>query len=413
MVSAPETKYKENVSPMVQRKKVQPKKKPSKPGKPVKRQPLSQTARMLLASVFLVVFVLLCLVVLTSLRDKLLPRSPSIVYEEPVIDYQPTRSYQYADIFRLIDLQLISGPQSLGWRRLPSTAAVEEREIFGEFPSSPRLLELTQHIQQTQSPARLEILEQEGIIQLFWEDQLRLKLVYQAPVRPDESQRPRIAIIMDDLGPSMTTLRQVLELGLAITPSILPGSERAAASAALLKTAEREYMIHVPMEPRSYPQTNPGADALLLTHSEQDIRQWVRHYMNQVPGAVGANNHMGSRYTEKSGPMRIVLEELKQYDLFFIDSVTISSSVAFAEARQMGVKTAARDIFLDNEEDVPYIRQQLRKMIRLAQNRREVIAICHPYPETLEAIRLEKDWLLQQSVDFVPASELVRRYAEY
>jgi polysaccharide deacetylase 2 family uncharacterized protein YibQ len=110
--------------------------------------------------------------------------------------------------------------------------------------------------------------------------------------------------------------------------------------------------------------------------------------------------------------MRVVLEELKRRELFFIDSLTINSSVAFAEARKLGLSTAARDIFLDNREEVPYIREQLRKMVRLAQSRHQVIAICHPYPETLEALRLEKDWLLAQGVDFVPASQMVRRYAE-
>lgn len=389
-------------------KKTSATKKPAK--KSASKPALSQTARMLLATLFLVVFVLFCLLVLTSLRDKLLSRSDSIVYEEPVGDYQPTRQYGYDDIFRLVDLQLISGPQSQGWRRLSALDGVDTREIFGGFPAPGRLAELVQHIEQTRAPALMNIDEQERVVQLFWEGQLQLKLIFQPPAPADVAQPSRIAIIIDDLGPSLTTLRQFLDVGLALTPSILPGSERAAASAALLRNAGREYLIHVPMEPRSYPQTDPGADALLLRHSEADIRRWIQYYHDQVPGAVGMNNHMGSRFTEHAVPMRIVLDELKRQNLFFIDSVTINSSVAFAEARRMGLQTAARDIFLDNEEDVDYIRKQLRKMVHLAKSQREVIAIGHPYPETLEAIRLEKDWLLAQSVDFVPASALVRRY---
>jgi len=371
---------------------------------------LSQTARMLLAGLFLVIFVLLCLLILTSLRDQLLSRPDAIVYEEPARDYQPTRQYDYADIFRLVDLQLISGPQSQGWRRIAAPGGVDTREVFGDFPPPGRLTELAQHIEQTGAPARLDMTREDLVVQLFWEDQVQLKLIFQPPLAVDETQRPRIAIIIDDLGPSLTTLRQFLDVGLPITPSILPGSERAGASAALLRNAGHEYLIHVPMEPRSYPQTNPGADALLLKHSADEIRRSMQRYRNQVPGAVGMNNHMGSRFTEHVEPMRIVLEELKQQDLFFIDSVTISSSVAFAEARRMGMQTAARDIFLDNEEDVDYIRKQLRKMVQLAKTQREVIAIGHPYPQTLEAIRLEKDWLLAQAVDFVPASAVVRRY---
>jgi polysaccharide deacetylase 2 family uncharacterized protein YibQ len=372
---------------------------------------LSQTARMLLASLVLVVFVIACLLVLTSLRDRLLVRTDVVVYEEPVREYQPTRQYDYDDIYRLVDLQLISGPQSQGWRRVAAPDGVDAREIFGSFPPLGRLTELAQHIEQTRAPARLDIAEPEGVVQLLWEGELQLKLIFQPPKPVDIAQHSRIAIIIDDLGPSLTTLNQFLDLGLPLTPSILPGSDRAGAAAELLRNAGREFLIHVPMEPRSYPQTNPGADALLLQHSEDDIRRWMHRYRDQVPGAVGMNNHMGSRFTEYAAPMQIVLDELKRQDLFFVDSVTISSSVAFAEARRMGLKTAARDIFLDNEEDVDYIRRQLRKMVQLAQKQREVIAIAHPYPETLEALRLEKDWLLAQPIDFVPASRLVKRYS--
>ncbi len=169
-------------------------------------------------------------------------------------------------------------------------------------------------------------------------------------------------------------------------------------------------MIHMPMQPRSYPQTNPGANALLLGQSEDKIRRLVQSYIDEVPGAVGGNNHMGSRYTEESEPMRIVLDELKQHELFFIDSRTIGSSVAFSEARKMGLKTATRNIFLDNKEDITYVRQQIHKMVHLAGKNREIIAICHPHAETLEAFRLEQGWLRQQPVDFVSASNLVHVY---
>ncbi|RLB76881.1 MAG: hypothetical protein DRH06_05025 [Deltaproteobacteria bacterium] len=76
----------------------------------------------------------------------------------------------------------------------------------------------------------------------------------------------------------------------------------------------------------------------------------------------------------------------------------------------MGLKTATRNIFLDNKDDVSYIRKQIRKMVNLAGKNQEIIAICHPHAETLEAFRLEQGWLKQQSVDFVPASELVHVY---
>ncbi|MFN2428287.1 MAG: hypothetical protein ABR587_17770, partial [Candidatus Binatia bacterium] len=103
-----------------------------------------------------------------------------------------------------MDLQLISGPQSQGWRRISAPGAVDTREIFGDFPPPGRLTELAQHIEQTRAPAHLDIAEAQGVVQLFWDGQLQLKLIFEPPVPVDVAQRSRIAIIIDDLGPSLT-----------------------------------------------------------------------------------------------------------------------------------------------------------------------------------------------------------------
>lgn len=369
---------------------------------------MSQGARLLLASAFLAGFVILCLFLLVGLRDRMLAK-PALVYEEPAHEVQPHKDYSYEDIYHLIENQLLNGPKSMGWRRLPPEEGVEVRKIFGDFPSGLFLDELKAHVEQTNSPATLEVAKQDGVIRFFWDDVLQMELRYRKPETVPDA-RARIAVIMDDMGSSLATFRRIMALDIPVTPSILPGTEQALTGAELMRQADREYMIHIPMQPRSYPRTNPGSNALLLGQSEHETRQLVRSYIAAIPGAVGGNNHMGSRYTEESGPMRIVLDELKKNNQFFIDSRTIGSSVGFAEARKMGVRTATRNIFLDNEEDVAYIRRQIRKMVGLAGKNREVVAICHPYSETIEAFRQEMEWLKRQPVEFVEASKVVHVY---
>ncbi len=381
--------------------------------KSAKKRQLSQNKRIFLASAFLLGFVAICLFALVDLRASFSPEVTAVhdkfVYEEPADVVHELKEYNYTDIRQLIDNQLINGPRSVGWHKLQDRADVQVLKIFGDFPSSPFLAELASHIEQTNSAAHLEISRNEGIIHLYWLADLKLELRYQVP-DVVESERGQIAVIMDDMGGSLPFLRELLRLNIIITPSILPGMSRAASATALLQEEGREYMVHMPMEPRSYPRTNPGPNALLLGQTEAETRRLVQSYMTAVSGAVGGNNHMGSRYTAESDAMRVVLSELKKHGLFFIDSRTIGNSVAFSEARNMGVKTATRNIFLDNEEEVSYIRQQIRKMVSMAGKNREIIAICHPYAETLEAFRQEQEWLRQQSVDFVSASKLVHVY---
>ena len=381
-----------------------------KPRKPTKVQ-LTQRMRILLASAFLLAFVGLCLLALVGLRNKLIPAADevSFVYEEPDHVVQQQKTYAYEDIQRLLLEQLLNGPQAEGWRKLEDRNQVQVRKIFGAFPSDLFLSELNALIAATKSPAQLRVDRKQGLIGLLWHDELRFELRYQRP-QPTPARRGRVAIVMDDMGNSLATFRRLLELDLLITPSILPGTRQALSATELLQLAQREYMVHIPMQPRSYPQTNPGENALLLGQSTDEIRQRMQFYREAIPGAVGGNNHMGSRYTEEVGPMRVVLEELKKNNQFFIDSRTIGSSVAFTEARKMGLRTATRNIFLDNRDDVDYIRSQIRKMVKLAANNREVIAICHPHRETLEAFERELEWLKQQPVDYVAASKVVHFY---
>ncbi len=395
---------------MATKKTPRSKKTASKKGK---KKGMSQSLRIALASGFLLGFVVVCLFALVSLRDRFGGKSAPVVYEEPVQEMQKgqaSQEYSYADIIQLVENQLLNGPHSMGWQRLESRGVVQVRKIFGDFPSDAFLAELGGHIEEMAAPARLTVDREHGTIGLLWEDNLRFEMRYKIP-EPAAVKQGKIAIIMDDMGGSLHKVRKLMELGLPVTPAILPGTEYAQQASRLLQEANHEFMIHMPMQPRSYPRTNPGKRALLVDQSPDQQRQLVRSYIDELPGAMGGNNHMGSRFTEEVGPMRVVLDELKKRGFFFIDSRTIGNSVAFNEARKMGLKTATRNIFLDNEEDVAYIRKQIRKMAGMAGNNREIVAICHPYKETFEALQQESSWLKEQPVEFVTASKVVHAYS--
>ncbi len=63
--------------------------------------------------------------------------------------------------------------------------------------------------------------------------------------------------------------------------------------------------------------------------------------------------------------------------MFFIDSVTTPRTVGQSLAREMGVKTGRRDVFLDNEQNSAYIRGQLAQAVRMAKKKGYAIVICH------------------------------------
>ncbi|MEM9122819.1 MAG: divergent polysaccharide deacetylase family protein, partial [Pseudomonadota bacterium] len=95
--------------------------------------------------------------------------------------------------------------------------------------------------------------------------------------------------------------------------------------------------------------------------------------------------------------------------LLYVDSRTSGRSIALDVARRHGIPSAGRDIFLDHPSDDPAgnVRRQLRAVERVAQANGAAIAIGHPHPSTLRALRVWIPTLAAKGIDLVPASALV------
>jgi polysaccharide deacetylase 2 family uncharacterized protein YibQ len=116
---------------------------------------------------------------------------------------------------------------------------------------------------------------------------------------------------------------------------------------------------------------------------------------------------MGSRFSADRTAMAIFLNTLRERHLFFVDSLTSAKSVGYQLAKEMGVKTAHRDVFLDNEQDTEKNIHQLQTLIGLAQKNGSAIGIGHPYPTTLAALtRMQEQ--LRTEVTLVGVQSLVK-----
>ncbi|MCC6503155.1 MAG: divergent polysaccharide deacetylase family protein [Deltaproteobacteria bacterium] len=219
--------------------------------------------------------------------------------------------------------------------------------------------------------------------------------------------RPRLAIIIDDMGPDIRKLKELLEVGGQVTIAVMPNMRDSGKISNLANSKGLDVIVHMPMEPRELMEHNPGDGALLIAMSPEEIRARMESGMKTVPDAIGMNNHMGSRFTEDAGGMREVLKVVKKKDMLFIDSRTTSKSVAGRLARELGVPSADRNVFLDNTRDVEYIKRQLMEAVRQAQKNGRAIAIGHPYPETIRALRESVPALAARGIDVVGVSEVV------
>ncbi len=198
----------------------------------------------------------------------------------------------------------------------------------------------------------------------------------------------KLVIIIDDLGESLEFANRLSELDFPVTFSILPYLQETKKVADFAWKNGYEVMLHMPMEPLDYHRgVNPGPGAMYVDMRAEEIEHLLAHSLKQIPMAVGVNNHMGSRFTQDYDKMKVVFEELRKRDLFFLDSVTTPKSVAPALAEEMGLDFMQRNVFLDNVRHKEAIIYQLKKAENLALRYGHAVAIGHPYPETLQALK--------------------------
>jgi polysaccharide deacetylase 2 family uncharacterized protein YibQ len=220
---------------------------------------------------------------------------------------------------------------------------------------------------------------------------------------------PRAAIVIDDLGQSLSHLEQLATLGIPLSIAVIPGLP---ASAETVEEASRrgiELLVHQPMEPREEGGKDPGAGVLLTSMSSEAIRARMRASLAAVPGAVGVNNHMGSRFTEDAAGLEALFAEIGAHGLFWLDSRTTPETRGVEAALAAGVPAIERDVFLDAEVNADFIRGQVRKLLQTARQRGTAVGIGHPHPETLGVLREMRGELLASGVTLVPVSTLVRK----
>jgi uncharacterized protein len=216
----------------------------------------------------------------------------------------------------------------------------------------------------------------------------------------------KVAIIIDDMGSSTQEVQSLLSIHLPVTFSVIPGLASAKAVAEAAHGAGAEVMVHMPMEPEGYPKQPMEKIGLLLSMPDSEITQRVTGYFKAVPFATGANNHMGSRFTQDADKMETVLEVLKEKGVFFIDSRTSPASIGYEKAKILGLKSATRQVFLDNVQNEAAIGKQLDQVVAIAKNKGAAIAIGHPHPSTINALRARMPELARSGITFVSASAL-------
>ncbi|WP_256992314.1 divergent polysaccharide deacetylase family protein [Paenibacillus sp. XY044] len=228
----------------------------------------------------------------------------------------------------------------------------------------------------------------------------------QSEVKPNK----KVAIIIDDFGNGQGGTEEMLSMPIKLTVAIMPFLPTSKTDAELAHKRGYDVIVHMPMEPK---QGNPkwlGPGAITSNMTDEEVRKRVEEAIDNVPYAVGMNNHMGSKITGDERIMSVVLEVCRERGLFFVDSKTNYHSIVGKLAVQMGMPPVANNIFLDDQHTISHISRQMKAVETWANEHQNCVTIGHvgvQGKKTAEAIRQSISGM-QNSVSFVGIGDLVR-----
>ena len=218
--------------------------------------------------------------------------------------------------------------------------------------------------------------------------------------------RPKIIIVLDDMGIDPNAVHKAVNLPGPITLSFLPYARNVDELATMAENAGVELMLHLPMEPEG--AADPGPYALKTGMTGGEFLKALDWNLEQFDGFVGVNNHMGSQLTADEAAMKTILAYLNERGLFFMDSVTTGGTIVRRAGARVGADVFARDVFIDAEPgNRAMIKAQLALVEEIARKTGYAVAIGHPRPETFEILG---PWLTTapaRGFELAPASALM------
>jgi uncharacterized protein len=217
-----------------------------------------------------------------------------------------------------------------------------------------------------------------------------------------------VAIIIDDIGYDLNAAKSLLKVDAKLTFAILPFQIHSREAAEMFHKAQRETLLHLPMEPVSYPREKPGEGALFTEMSNEELLLQLKKNISAVPYVTGVNNHMGSKFMIDEQKLSIIFKELKREKMFFVDSRTSPDTKALSIAKKTGLNIAERKIFIDNNRNY---NETYNNLINIAESDNDYpkIIIGHPYPETIRALKDAAKIMHEKGVSIVPVSQIIKK----
>ena len=245
-------------------------------------------------------------------------------------------------------------------------------------------------------------------------------ILYSLSIKPDNSiiktdnsttYNSKAVIIIDDMGNQYKPCQPLIKSKYPITFSVLPNCPFSRRISQEGHEFGHEIILHAPMESwdneSNLRASKPGNLFLTTEMDNQELTDQLEAMINAVPNIIGISNHMGSKFTEDSSKMEILIRLLKDKNLCFVDSRTSNNSKGLFLAKKIGVPAVGRGLFLDNDQSYNQTVKQLIKLMEIGKAEGTAVGIGHPYPSTIKALTNMLPQFKDNQIEIVPLSEIL------
>jgi polysaccharide deacetylase 2 family uncharacterized protein YibQ len=247
----------------------------------------------------------------------------------------------------------------------------------------------------------------DGPLPVIAKDGRKAWQVYARPF-PGTERRPRVAIVITELGQETEPTKNAIDrLPGAVTLAFSPYAPRLGDWLQQARHRGHEVLVDLPMEPKDYPQENPGNRALLTTASGGENLARLEWVMSRGVGYVGLAAMMGSRYLATPASLKPTFEAIKSRGLLFVGNGSNPQGPARSLASEIGLPFTTADRVIDAEATRAGIEHSLAELEKLARRKGAALAFGHGFPATLDRVAKWAGTLDQKGLVLAPVSAIV------
>ena len=226
-------------------------------------------------------------------------------------------------------------------------------------------------------------------------------------------RKPRVAIIVNNLGLSATYTEQILKLmPKNITLSFSHISPKLKKWVREARQKGFEVLIDLPMEPDGFPRNDPGRSTLLTSLSEVENLNRLEYVMVQSGGYVGLLSTHGSKFTLNSELLLPILKAIKDRGLLYVDSRTTSQSLGPELSSDIQLPRAFNNVFIDKIPSQEHITTKLRELERIVMDKKFAVAIARPLPISMEILSEWASSLKKKGIALAPITAIADKQSQ-